>query len=125
MIELPKGQKYPDPAFSKVPALESYTKSDIERRLLSLWRSFRGVGSPFILPPGTPPERVKVLQTAFRNALRDPLFRKEWKTLTGQEATPLMPEELEKLVKNRPQDREAIKLFKVLAGPAPLPTPPR
>ena len=124
MIELPKGKKSPHPAFSKVPALETFAKSDLERRLLALWRSFRGVGSPFILPPGTPPKQVKVLQTAFRKALRDPLFRNEWKSLTNEEATPLMPEELENLVRNRPQDREAIKLFKVLSGAGPLPTPP-
>ena len=124
MIELPKGKKYPHPAFSKLPALETFARSDLERRLLGLWRSFRGAGSPFILPPGTPRDRVEALQAAFRKALRDPEFRNEWKKLTGEDAEPLLPEELAKLVRNRPQDREAIKLFKVLAGPAPLPRPP-
>jgi tripartite-type tricarboxylate transporter receptor subunit TctC len=125
IIELPKGEKYPHPAFAQLPDLDTFAKSDLERRVIGLWRAFRDAGSPFILPPGTPKDRVEVLQEAFRKALKDPGFHNEWKKLTGEDAAPLMPEELAQLVRDRPRDPEAIDLFKTLSGPNPLPTPSR
>ncbi len=39
-----------------------------------MWRVFRFVGSPYVVPPGTPKERVDILQDAMRKALKDPEF---------------------------------------------------
>jgi len=80
-----------------------------------------GSGNPFILPPGTPKDRVQILQEAMRKTYRDPEFFKEYTKLTGLKAEPQMPEELEQTIKEMPRDREAVELFKKLTGPDPLP----
>ncbi len=41
--------------------------------------------------------------------------------VVGDEADPLMPEELEKVIKETPRDAEVIDLLKKLSGPGPLP----
>jgi tripartite-type tricarboxylate transporter receptor subunit TctC len=86
-----------------------------------MYRTFVGSGNPFILPPGTPKDRVQILQEAMRKTYKDPEFFKEYAKLTGLKAEPQMPEELEQTIKDMPRDREAVELFKKLTGPDPLP----
>jgi tripartite-type tricarboxylate transporter receptor subunit TctC len=88
---------------------------------LALLRGFRGTGSPNILPPGTPKDRVEILQDAIRKTFRDPEFHKEFKKLAGDDAAPLMPEELEKAIRELPREPEVIGLFKKLSGADSLP----
>jgi tripartite-type tricarboxylate transporter receptor subunit TctC len=118
-IEIPKGQK--GQRFAYLPELESFTKSDRERKLLEMFRAFRLAGQSFFLAPGTPRERVQTLQDAMRKTLSDPVFYKEFQKFTGDNATPLMPEALEKTVKELPRDPEVVELFNKLAGADPLP----
>jgi hypothetical protein len=119
IIEVPKGNKHP--RFAHVPELERFAASDKERKTLTLLRGFRATGSPNILPPGTPKERVQILQEAMRKTFKDPEFHKEFKKLAGDDAAPLMPEELEKGIKELPRDREVIDFVKKLSGADPLP----
>ncbi len=119
ILEIPKGDKHPQ--FKHLPELETFARSDRERKLVILVRAFRLAGSPFVLPPGTPKERVEVLREAFRKAYKDPEFFREYKKLTGDEASPLMPENLERAINEIPRDPEVIELFKKLAGAEPLP----
>jgi len=56
-----------------------------------------------------------------RKTYRDPEFFKEYKKLSGLEAEPQMPEELEQTIRDMPRDREAVELFKKFTGPDPLP----
>jgi hypothetical protein len=104
-----------------VPEIESFAKSDKERKVLALNRAFRLTGSPYILPPGTPKDRVEILQEALRKTFRDPEFHKEFKKLTGDDPTPLMPEAHEQAIREIPRDSEIVGLFKTLAGADPLP----
>ena len=121
IIEIPKGRKHTHPRFAALPDIESFAKSDMDRKVVAMYRSFVGSGNPFILPPGTPKDRVQILQEAMRKTYRDPEFRKEYTKLTGLKAEPQMPEELEQTIKDMPRDREAVELFKKLTGPDPLP----
>jgi tripartite-type tricarboxylate transporter receptor subunit TctC len=121
IMETPKGDKHPHPRFSSLPEIESFAKSDRERKMIQLQRAFRVSGTPFVLPPGTPKDRVEILQEAFRKTYRDPEFHKEYKKLTADEPTPLLPENHEKAIKDIPRDGEAIELFKKLVGAEPLP----
>ena len=41
--------------------------------------------------------------------------------MVGEEPTPILPEEMEKLVKDLPRDPEIIDLFKKINGAGPLP----
>jgi tripartite-type tricarboxylate transporter receptor subunit TctC len=120
IIEIPKGDKHP--RFAQLPEMESFAKSDRERKVIALNRAFRLGGSPFILPPGTPKELADILREAFRKTFNDPEFRKEFNKLVGDDPTPLMPEALEKYVRELPREAETIELFKKLAGGDPLPS---
>jgi tripartite-type tricarboxylate transporter receptor subunit TctC len=119
IMEVPKGLKHDH--FASLPEVEQFAKSDRERKVLAMLRAFRQVGSPYILPPGTPAEQVRILREALVKTFNDPSFHKEYKKLTGDEATPLMPDEMEKAVKELPRDREIVDLFKKIAGGGPLP----
>jgi len=121
IIEIPKGRKHTHPRFAELSDIETFAKSEMERKLVRLYRTFVGSGNPFILPPGTPRDRVHILQEAMRKTYRDPEFFKEYTKLSGLKAEPQMPEELEQTIKDMPRDREAVELFKKLTGPDPLP----
>jgi tripartite-type tricarboxylate transporter receptor subunit TctC len=73
------------------------------------------------LPPGTPKERVKILQEAFQKTFRDPEFAKEFRKLTGDDPTPLTPEAMEKAVRELPRDPQIVELLKKLVSGEPLP----
>ena len=119
LVEIPKGKRLD--GFERLPEIESFAKSDTERKLLTMYRAFRLVGTPYILAPGTPKLQVQILQEAMRKAFRDPDFHREFKKLSGFDASPLMPEEQEKAIRELPRDREVVELFKKLSGPDPLP----
>jgi len=121
IIEIPKGRKHSHPRFGQLTDIESFARSEMDRKIVRLYRTFVGSGNPFILPPSTPKDRVQILQEAMRKTYRDPEFLKEYTKLTGLKAEPQMPEELEQTIKDMPRDREAVELFKKLTGPDPLP----
>jgi len=119
ILEVPKGNKQPH--FDQLREIESFAKSDLDRKLVNMARAFRIAGTPFVLPPGTPKERVEMIQAAFRKTFQDPEFSREYKKMSGDEATPLLPENHEKAIRDIPRDREVIELFKKLVGAGPLP----
>ncbi|MGH7796828.1 MAG: hypothetical protein ACREQ2_18340 [Candidatus Binatia bacterium] len=121
VIEVPKGRRHPNPVFAQLPDIEQFAKSEKDRKLLTMHRAFVGAGTPFILPPGTPQDKVHILREAMRKTFNDPEFYAEFKKLVGEEPTPLMPEELEKAVRDLPRDREVIELFNKLSGAESLP----
>ena len=120
ILEVPKGEKNPD--FPKVPEIESFAKSELERKVVNMARAFRIAGTPFVLPPGTPKDRVEIVQAAFRKAFQDPEFFREYKKLTGDDPTPLMPELHDKAVREIPREKEVVEVFKKLVGAGPLPS---
>jgi tripartite-type tricarboxylate transporter receptor subunit TctC len=119
IMEVPKGLKHHH--FSNLPEIESFAKSERERKLLQMVRVFRQFGTPSILPPGTPKEQVEILKAAMVKTFTDPEFPAEYKKFTGDEATPLMPDEMEKALKELPRDPETVTLFKKLNAAGPLP----
>jgi len=119
IMEVPKGVKHP--RFGHLPEIESFVKTAREKRLLDVWRVFRAVGSPYVLPPGTPKERGAILQDAMRKALKDTEMHREFLKLVGEEVEPMMPEELTKMIRETPRDPEIIDLLKIFTGAGPLP----
>jgi len=118
-IEIPKGERHP--RFAQVPDLETFAKSDRERKMLEMFRAFRLAGQNFFLPPGTPKDRAQILQDAMRKTLSDPEFSKEYQKVSGETATPLMAEALEKVIRELPRDAAVVELFNKLAGADTLP----
>jgi tripartite-type tricarboxylate transporter receptor subunit TctC len=123
-IDIPKGFKHPDARLAKLTEIESFARSNQERRLVQLFRGARDTGQPFVLPPGTPPEHVKILREAMRRAFADPEYTKAYEKLTSEPAMPMTWEEFEKELREVPREAEIIDLFKRLSGPAPLPARP-
>jgi len=118
-IEIPKGERHP--RFAQVPDLENFAKSEREKKILQMFRAFRLAGQNFFLPPAVPAERVQILREAMRKTLGDPEFIKEYQKVSGEKPTPLMPEALEKVVRELPRDPGVVEVFNKLAGADPLP----
>jgi tripartite-type tricarboxylate transporter receptor subunit TctC len=121
ILAVPKGDKHPHPRFAQLPEIESFAKTDKERKLLAMWRGFRTATSPFVLPPGTPKDRVEIVQEAMRKVFKDPDFHAEFKKLVADDPSPLMPEELVKVIRETPRDPEVIEMLRQLSGVEPLP----
>jgi tripartite-type tricarboxylate transporter receptor subunit TctC len=119
ILEAPKGAKHP--RFGHLPEIESFAKSEREIRLLSLWRAFRVIGSPYVLPPGTPPAQVKLFTEAMGKMFADREFYAEYEKLTGESVEVIMPDAMAKIVKEAPRDAEVIDTLKKLSGAGPLP----
>ena len=83
-------------------------------------RTFRVTGGPFVLPPGVAKER-RIFSRRRSAKPTDPEFLQYYKKLTGDDPSPLLPEEQERAIREIPRDAEVIELFKRLVGPGPLP----
>ena len=119
ILEVPKGLKHA--RFGHLPEIESFAKTERERRLIALSRTLRLTGSPYVLPPATPKDRVEIVQEAMRKTFKDPEFHREYRKIVGDDASPMTPEVLTKTIQDTPRDTELIELFKAFSGPAPLP----
>ena len=119
IMEVPKGDKHP--RLGHLPEIGNFSKNERENKLLTLWRAFRSVGSPYILPPGTPKDKVAILEEAMRKTFKDPDFSPYFKKLVTDDASPMDAAELRKVVAEMPRDAETIDLLKKFAGPGPLP----
>jgi hypothetical protein len=65
----------PHPELSKVPLAVSLAKTDEARTLLqAAVHDPNSITRPYSLPPGTPKDRVKILQKAFMDTMTDPEF---------------------------------------------------
>lgn len=118
-IEIPKGERHP--RFAQVPEAESFAKTDREKKMVEMFRAFRIAGQNFFLPPGVPKARVQILTDAMRKTLSDPEFLKEYQKLSGEAASPLVAEALEKVIRELPRDANVVELFNKLAGADALP----
>lgn len=119
LIAVPKHLKHPD--YGHLPDLESFAKSDQQKKVIAMFRNLRLTGSPFFAPPGTPAERIDVLKQAVVRTFKDPEFVKEYKKLVSDEPSPLYPDDNERAIRELPRDRETVAIFNKLAGPGPLP----
>ncbi len=79
------------------------------------------LGSPFILPPGVPADRVMLLRKAFNDMFKDPQTLSEWKKLAGVDSHPLSGEQQEKAIREMPREDEIVAFFNSIGGSGPLP----
>ncbi|HEX2229571.1 MAG TPA: hypothetical protein VHM64_20750 [Candidatus Binatia bacterium] len=119
IINVPKATKHA--RFAHLPELDALVKGDSDRKLVELYRLLRLIGSPFVLPPGTPPERVQILRAAFQKTFNDPEFRKDYGKLTGDEPSPLAADEVQRAIEGLPRDPSVIEKFKQITSANPLP----
>jgi tripartite-type tricarboxylate transporter receptor subunit TctC len=90
----------PHPELLKVPLAINYAKTEEAKKLIQVGAHDPGtLARPFVLPPGTPKERVQVLRKAFMDTFNDPEFLAEAKK-TNLDIGPLSGEEIAKTVEN-------------------------
>jgi tripartite-type tricarboxylate transporter receptor subunit TctC len=80
-----------------VPRAGEFARSDEERRVIDLVFSQGIFGRPYVLPPGTPPDRVATLRKAFVDALSDKDLQAEADKM-HLDVDPIGGEELQKIV---------------------------
>ena len=91
-------QTQPAPDLPNVPLAMSFAKTDDARQLVKVGIQDAGaITRPFVLPPGTPKDRVQLLRKAFLETLRDPEFQTEAQK-TKLDIEPMSGEELERTV---------------------------
>ena len=122
VLNIPRAEKNPHPLFTKMTELDTFVKSERERKVLRLVRAIRMTGSPFIFPPNTPKEAIDTLAEAMRKTFQDPEFHKEYLKLSGDAPTPILADAHAQAIKELPRDEETISTFKLLAGNQPLPS---
>ena len=103
-----------DPELSKlgVPSFAKFIKTEADKTAVDLIVGQQVFGRPYMLPPGTPAERVGVLRTALAATLADPAFLAEAKG-SGLDVSPASGEKVQDLLSrisaapaNRSQERE-------------------
>jgi hypothetical protein len=115
IMETPGVKKHP--RLAQVPALESFTKSVREQKLLQMHRVFRSIGTPYMLPPATPKERVDIISDALRATFRDPTFLSDFRKLTGADATPLTAEDQMKSIREIPATKRSSSYLRSWLAP--------
>jgi hypothetical protein len=80
-----------------VPTIWRYLKSDDDRRLFEFLVSEQEFQRPFVLPPGTPKERVDILRAAFDATMKDAALLAEAKK-TGVSLAPASGDVVQALV---------------------------
>lgn len=68
-VGLERNKEIPD-----TPLLTDISRDDLDRAALGALSAPPTIGRPLFAPPGTPPERVKILRDAFDAVMKDPEF---------------------------------------------------
>jgi hypothetical protein len=88
------------PDLPKVPLAMNLAKTDEARKLIQAVVQAHGAAvRPYVLPPGTPKDRVEILRRAFMEAVKDPELLNE-ASKANLEINPGSGEELERNVKD-------------------------
>jgi tripartite-type tricarboxylate transporter receptor subunit TctC len=87
------------PELKDVPSIFDLAKTDQQRQLMRFIFSSVELGRPYVLPPGTPKERVDVMRKAFAETAHDPELVAEADRLK-LDMTYRSPQDLERLVTN-------------------------
>src|SRR5262249_18699113 len=69
-----QGGSAADPELKDVPLVLDLVRTDEQRQAIEYLYAGRGIGRPFVAPPGLPPERLKMLREAFDATMKDPEF---------------------------------------------------
>jgi tripartite-type tricarboxylate transporter receptor subunit TctC len=109
-----------DERLAQVPTLhelmDEFKTEEVGRRLATVVLASGELGRPYLLPPGIPVERLKILRQAFVKLMADPDFLADIKK-RGLETEPSSGEELEKLAKEvMIQPPEVVERVKKLMG---------
>jgi len=80
-----------------VPLITELAANDKQRGILKLISSLPGLGQPYLAPPGTPPERLAILRSAFMETMKDSTFLKEAAAL-NLDVDPINAQEITQMI---------------------------
>jgi tripartite-type tricarboxylate transporter receptor subunit TctC len=66
-----------DAHFKEIPTAVSLARTDEARRLMQMAIAPTLMGKPHVMAPGTPPDRLAAMRSAFQQVVNDPEFRAE------------------------------------------------
>lgn len=90
-------QGHPEMNRMGVPLTISFAKTEEDRQVMEMIYSQNLFGRPYLVPPGTPPERVAALRQALASMLKDPALLADAER-SGLDIGPMGGEELQALV---------------------------
>lgn len=100
IIPILQGVSKANPEIPHVPLAITYAKTEEARQLIELGIHIPPIFvRPYLLPPGTPKERVQILRNAFQETLKDKEFLAELKK-AKLSLSPVTGEDLQKAVAN-------------------------
>jgi tripartite-type tricarboxylate transporter receptor subunit TctC len=87
-----------NPEIPNVRRVIDYAKSELDRKVIQVGiNEYNPTARPYVLPPGTPKDRVQILRKAFTETMKDPEFLADAEK-SRLDMSPLTGEELEKSV---------------------------
>ena len=101
-----------DSRLPEVPTIEELATPG-KKNLLSALYAAENIGRSVVLPPGVPPERVKVLRDAFAEMTQDPQFLKEGEKI-GLEIGLTRGEDMNRDIENTVRDKELMAVYKMI-----------
>lgn len=82
-----------------VPLFQDLATDDAQRAMLKLMTIREEISKPYMAPPGTPPDRLKVYRDAFRAMVADPEFVDEARRQALDVEEPMSGEDLQDLIR--------------------------
>jgi len=101
-----------DSRLPEVPTIEELAPPG-KKNLLSALYAAENIGRSVVLPPGVPPDRVKMLRDAFAEMTQDPQFLKEAEKI-GLEIGLTRGEEMNRDIENTVRDKELMAVYKMI-----------
>jgi len=103
--------RVPEKGIEQLPVNEDLTTDKMGKTILAMFSSADLIGRPYVAPPGTPPEALKILREAFAKVATDPEAKKD-AAKNMMELDYIPGEEIMKTVQNvLNQPPEVIKEF--------------
>jgi tripartite-type tricarboxylate transporter receptor subunit TctC len=96
VLQIYPGGRHPE--LPKVPSILDYVKSEDGRKIVQTGAyDYASIARPYVLPPGTPKDRVAMLRKGLADTYKDPEFLADAQK-ARLDMAPLTGEELEKIV---------------------------
>jgi len=107
--------------FPKTETVNDYVDTRLKKDVLRFYYNSRPGSSVYFAPRGIPEEAGAALRQAFRSIWNDPQFAKDYERLAAEPAEPITGEEIEKFLREIPEDSKITTIMQQLFGPGPVP----
>ena len=105
----------------KAPELETFAKTDRERQLINLFRTFLYPRWPYLLPPATPKEIVAIAARRHDQGVERSRVSQRIQKTDGHRRHAAHRRGLGDAIRELPRDPEIVALYKKIADQGPLP----